>query len=379
LGIRPLHWVGTRSYGLYLYHWPIVVLLSPPRVDWAPVPLFVARVAISLALAVASYLLVEQRFRRGWPTTPSGKVILIGAMALVATLVVSLAIAPAGKAETVRRKPAPAVVDPKTAATQTTTAEAPGPARLAIVGDSVPSWIIRDGGSGLDPQKVALVDGTLEACDGARGNPVARSRTGALVPTPPGCTGWPSQYPQFFERADDIAVLMVGGHAVLDRQIEGSFRGPCDPVAEKWYENDVAERLLFLDQYAEHVVLVLPTWADDLAEWIYPTDHVARMNCVRTALSNAAKAEGADVVDFGRYVCPSGPGQCLPLRTRDGMHVDPDKSPGALTWLIDQVLDVTGAGPPKTPAGSTTTTGAAAPPATPDGNDGTGDAAPASN
>lgn len=352
----PLRRLGLISYGLYLYHWPIVVLLSPPRVDWAPVPLFVARVAISLALAVASYLLVEQRFRRGWPTTPSGKVILIGAMALVATLVVSLAIAPAGKAETVRRKPAPAVVDPKTAATQTTTAEAPGPARLAIVGDSVPSWIIRDGGSGLDPQKVALVDGTLEACDGARGNPVARSRTGALVPTPPGCTGWPSQYPQFFERADDIAVLMIGGHAVLDRQIEGQFRGPCDPVAADWYRNDVEERLLFLDQYAEHVVLVLPTWADDLAEWIYPPDHLARMDCVRKVLKEAAAAERAVTIDFGSYVCPDGPGRCLPLRTRDGMHIDPDKAPAALSWLVDQVLDVTDTKTPADGGGAQATT-----------------------
>ncbi len=351
----PLRRLGLISYGLYLYHWPIVVLLSPPRVDLAPVPLFGVRVGISLALAVASYFLLEQRFRRGWPTTPARTVIILGLIGLALTLVVALAIAPAGEAESVRRKPAPAVVDPKAAATQTTTAEAPGPARLAIVGDSVPSWIIRDGGSGLDPEQVALVDGTLEACDGARGNPIARSRTGELVPTPEGCTGWPSQYPQFFERADDVAVLMVGGHAVLDRQIEGQFRGPCDPVAADWYRNDVEERLLFLRQYAEHVVLILPTWAEDLAEWIYPPDHVARMDCVRAALSGAAKAEGADVIDFGSYVCPDGPGRCLPLRTRDGMHLDPDKAPAALSWLVDQVLEDTGTAPPSSATTSSTT------------------------
>ncbi|MCU1371180.1 MAG: putative acyltransferase [Ilumatobacteraceae bacterium] len=376
----PLRSLGLISYGLYLYHWPIVVLLSPPRIHWAPVPLFILRVAISLVLAVASYFFIEQRFRRGWPATPTGTVILLGIAGLAVTMVISLAIAPAGPKERVVRRPAPAVVDPKDAATQTTTAEAPGPARLAIVGDSVPSWLIRDGGSGLDPKRVALVDGTLEACDGARGNPVARASTGAEVPTPEGCTGWPSQYPQFFERADDVAVLMVGGHAVLDRDIEGSFRGPCDPVAAKWYENDVAERLLFLDQYAEHVVLVLPTWADDLAEWIYPTDHLARMDCVRSALTAAARSEGAEVIDFGRYVCPDGPGRCLPLRTRDGMHVDPDKAPAALSWLVDQVLEVTGTGPPEqtTPPVSTTTTTAAtaAPPAGGGGGEATGDAAP---
>ncbi len=361
LSAAPLRGLGLISYGLYLYHWPIVVLLSPPRIDWAPVPLFLARVAIALALSVASYFLVEQRFRRGWPATPVGTVIILGLTALALTLVVSLAIAPAAVRETVVAKPAPAVVDPETAATQTTTAAAPGPARLAIVGDSVPSWIIRDGGSGLDPTKVALIDGTLESCDGARGNPVARSRTGALVPTPEGCTGWPSQYPQFFERADDVAVLMIGGHAVLDRDIGGQFRGPCDPFAASWYQNDVEERLLFLDQYAQHVVLVLPTWADDLSEWIYPSDHLGRMDCVRAALKGAAETEGADTIDFGSYVCPDGPGACRPLRTRDGMHLDADQAPAALTWLVDQVLEITGTRPAEGATSTTTTSTAAAP------------------
>ncbi|MFZ4721437.1 MAG: acyltransferase family protein, partial [Ilumatobacteraceae bacterium] len=27
LGVRPLHWVGTRSYGLYLFHWPIYQII----------------------------------------------------------------------------------------------------------------------------------------------------------------------------------------------------------------------------------------------------------------------------------------------------------------------------------------------------------------
>src|SRR5438046_481064 len=30
LGIRPLRWVGVRSYGIYLWHYPIIVLTTPP-------------------------------------------------------------------------------------------------------------------------------------------------------------------------------------------------------------------------------------------------------------------------------------------------------------------------------------------------------------
>ena len=27
LGAQPLNWIGTRSYGLYLYHWPIFQII----------------------------------------------------------------------------------------------------------------------------------------------------------------------------------------------------------------------------------------------------------------------------------------------------------------------------------------------------------------
>ena len=80
------------------------------------------------------------------------------------------------------------------------------------------------------------------------------------------------------------------------------------------------------------------------------------MDCVRKVLKEAAAVEGADTIDFGSYVCPDGPGRCLPLRTRDGMHIDPDKAPAALSWLVDQVLDVTDTKTPAGGGGPTTTT-----------------------
>jgi len=65
LGNRPLVWVGKRSYGLYLYHWPIFVFLRPGiDVPWGRWPTLVVQVGLTVAVAELSYRLIEQPIRR---------------------------------------------------------------------------------------------------------------------------------------------------------------------------------------------------------------------------------------------------------------------------------------------------------------------------
>ncbi len=58
--------IGRRSYSLYLWHWPVFVLLRP-RVDigWSSGPTLVLRLVLTAALAELSYRYVEQPVRRG--------------------------------------------------------------------------------------------------------------------------------------------------------------------------------------------------------------------------------------------------------------------------------------------------------------------------
>jgi peptidoglycan/LPS O-acetylase OafA/YrhL/CubicO group peptidase (beta-lactamase class C family) len=63
---QPLRWIGLRSYGIYLWHWPIFVL-TRPGVDIAANSWLVQvlRFGSVCVLAALSYALVEQPIRRG--------------------------------------------------------------------------------------------------------------------------------------------------------------------------------------------------------------------------------------------------------------------------------------------------------------------------
>ncbi len=66
---RPLAWVGERSYGIYLWHWPVilvVIALLPPVSPGADLPIATALVAMvaTFALAEASYRWLEVPVRR---------------------------------------------------------------------------------------------------------------------------------------------------------------------------------------------------------------------------------------------------------------------------------------------------------------------------
>jgi peptidoglycan/LPS O-acetylase OafA/YrhL len=63
----PLHFVGTISYGIYLWHWPVIVYLTASRTGLPTVSLDAVRIIVTLALSTASYYLVERPIRLARP------------------------------------------------------------------------------------------------------------------------------------------------------------------------------------------------------------------------------------------------------------------------------------------------------------------------
>lgn len=69
LGNPVLRWIGTRSYAIYLWHWPLVSIFRPgAECRWPPLVCALGHITLTFLLAEWSYQLVENPIRRGGVT-----------------------------------------------------------------------------------------------------------------------------------------------------------------------------------------------------------------------------------------------------------------------------------------------------------------------
>jgi peptidoglycan/LPS O-acetylase OafA/YrhL len=175
LSVRPLVVVGTMSYGIYLFHWPVFLLLDGARTGLDGVALFLLRCAVTAALTVVSYRLLEQPIRQGRVVGRDrslAPLIVVGGVAVTALALVVVP-TPAltdteqllalGEQEVVQfgvTGPAPRPTEPRAEPTPVDTpaptVEVPPPARVGVLGSD---------------QATALalgVDGRFEVIDATR-------------------------------------------------------------------------------------------------------------------------------------------------------------------------------------------------------------------
>ncbi len=94
LALGPLCWIGQISYGLYLWHWPVQVYLTPRRTGLDGLALNGARLGTTLAIAAVSYYVVELPIRRG--VMLRGRVARVAAPAAAMATAVVILVATAG-------------------------------------------------------------------------------------------------------------------------------------------------------------------------------------------------------------------------------------------------------------------------------------------
>lgn len=130
LSVRPLVWLGTVSYSLYLWHWPMLVLLRDEAAGW---PRTVLACALALAAAAGSKYLIEDpiRFRAPWARGRTGRTTFIAAML---ALVLLWVIVPT---------PRPATISIEGSGTIDAARQGPPLRRLMWVGDSVGAQLAR--------------------------------------------------------------------------------------------------------------------------------------------------------------------------------------------------------------------------------------------
>jgi hypothetical protein len=113
-----MRWIGERSYGIYLWHWPIFMLTRPDLDLQLPVQeIFALRMALTFGIAALSYRFVETPIRQGalgrlWTSLRANRshkdvlraaAIVFGTAAAAIAAAIILALAP-------REVPAPDVV-----------------------------------------------------------------------------------------------------------------------------------------------------------------------------------------------------------------------------------------------------------------------------
>jgi peptidoglycan/LPS O-acetylase OafA/YrhL len=89
LALPPLVWVGRISYGVYLWHWPVQLAMTPQRVGVDGAALDLLRVGATLAIATVSFYAVEMPIRRGVFGRRLRRVLLPVAAGGVATVVLA--------------------------------------------------------------------------------------------------------------------------------------------------------------------------------------------------------------------------------------------------------------------------------------------------
>jgi peptidoglycan/LPS O-acetylase OafA/YrhL len=228
LGWRPLVEVGRRSYGLYLWHWPIFVLVGATH---GAVGTFLTASAITVVVAELSYRYVETPARRGglgrwWRHAgpARGRVLLIATCGVLLVAGCYAAVQPFDRAvggadatfetPTAMPAPSPAAGVPAPAAPTTPVSTA---MPLAIVGDSQAHSLSVNVPAGLD-DTFDVENGAVDGCSVYDSGRVLSSRT-TFRNYFEICAGWQDKWADAVTRSNaSLALVVLGAWDVFDRE-----------------------------------------------------------------------------------------------------------------------------------------------------------------
>jgi len=364
LSLSALRWVGMRSFGIYVIHWPIFLAV---RQTWPELDRWVSTaiaVGVTFGLAVVSYRYIERPVRmQRWPARGQG----VGPAVLGVGLVAALAFLPLPVDASERavdfeaslndyqsfvsdgasRRPTPpssTTVPPPTVLPATTVAGAPvsppiapPPPPTTLPPAPVPSvaWF-GDSTALLAAMGYAVWGRDSGMSVAVEGSPVLGCGVSrfvsvkADVTSTPGedCRAWPERWSQRLDAGrPDVAVLMSSVWELPDAMLPGatSYSSLGDPVVDDFVRSELLQAVDVLSSRGAMVALVTaPTfasWADDGRP-----DAVSRqLDPVRTDRLNqifgevaAQRPDTVRLIDLAARVAPQAEDPALRV---DGVHI----------------------------------------------------------
>ena len=330
----PLRALGRVSYGAYLYHWPVFLFLDGERTGLGRGPLFVARVAATLALASASFVLIEQPVRSRARVT--GRWARIAAPAVAAGLAVSATAITASPPPSIvltavndsppqtpgseRAFSAAAHVVPETSAAAESPNAPPStdasnrglhraraggrPLRVLVVGDSVGVTL----GRGLERaaasgEHVQVWNIARLWCGIGRG---AERSVGMASSDASECDDWPEVWGDAVDTFDpDTVVVLSTIWEIVDRRRPQwpDFLSPGDLDYDEWLTSEYVAAADVLGARGARVVwMTLPCLGQD-PDW---SDRIAHVNSEVLPDLARMRTGSVEVVDLFAKVCPGG-------------------------------------------------------------------------
>jgi peptidoglycan/LPS O-acetylase OafA/YrhL len=352
LSFGPLCALGLISYGVYLYHWPIFVWLSADRTSLHGWSLFALQCALTLAVAIASFHLVERPIRRGWG---SARVMLaavpVAGLALVLAVVSATAAAPNFRVVTFARGVVPTVGSnafrKEMSVLRGLAAEHASKPRILVFGDSTAFTLSYGAPGGIYEGRHmrGLATGLL----GCSLLPYDRVDRGTVYKQDPKCNDWPAMLSaEVAAFRPAVVATMLGPWELYDRRTPS---GP-ERVGSAALTADLEAQLarlqkIVVDGGARLVILTTPCFdpasAAPSVRPIVVRDRVAWVNRVWRDFSRSHHVARANLAGL---LCPGG----TPIEDRvghrdraDGVHFSPAGAVMVWRWIDQNVAATSGA------------------------------------
>ncbi len=326
LDCPPLRYLGTISYGVYLWHWPLFLLVNHARTGLSGGSLLATRLALALTVAAVSYEYLELPIRRGGFRLPRPR--LTAPIAVVALVGVLIAATPSSTSA-----PALAATSMKGVAAGTEIgsklpALAPvGTSRVLVVGDSLALTLTNALFLSEEPYQVHLDNAGLLGCGISQ---ETRRLQGQVNAPPAYCATWPQERARAVA-ADhpDLVALLVGRWEVEDTYHDGRWEHVGEPDFDAYLSSELDRAINVLSSTGAPVALLTMPCTEAIESpdgAPYPEDDPARVTRFNQLLAEAHARHPATsrLVDLNAMVCPGGKYTStldgVTIRTTDGVH-----------------------------------------------------------